>query len=149
MEYGIDIIDGIEVPQLVITEDFTIHGEHNGTVHVERGTLTIQGELNGTLDVQENAKVVIIGEQNGTVNTKYGTQITVHGEINGTTTIGNGSLLIIEEGGKLAGCLNNNGKLILRGVFGGPQNGNGKLVIEGNGYIKKPVIKNGISYYEW
>ena len=45
MKYGFDYIDGREVPQTVIEDDFTIQGKHNGTVHVENGTLTIQGEL--------------------------------------------------------------------------------------------------------
>ena len=42
MKYGFDYIDGREVPQTVIEDDFTIQGKHNGTVHVENGTLTIQ-----------------------------------------------------------------------------------------------------------
>ena len=52
MKYGFDYIDGRDVPQTVIEDDFTIQGKHDGTVHVENGTLTIQGELHGTLDVQ-------------------------------------------------------------------------------------------------
>jgi len=57
--------------------------------------------------------------------------------------------LVIEETGKLAGTLNNNGKVILRGVFGGARSGNGEFIVEGNGYIKQPVVRDGVSYYQW
>lgn len=50
MEYGCDYIDGVEIPQMVITDDYTIQDEHRGTVHVEN-ILTIRGVLQGTLDV--------------------------------------------------------------------------------------------------
>lgn len=123
MKYGFDYINGREVPQTVIEDDFTIQGKHNGTVHVENGTLTIQGELHGTLNVQSGAKAIIIGKQHGTV--------------------------IVEANGKLAGTLNNNGIVIVRGVFGGAQSGQGNLILEENGYIKQSVIKNGMKYYEW
>ncbi|AKA72048.1 hypothetical protein [Clostridium scatologenes] len=149
MKYGVDYIDGVEVPQLIVTDDFTIQGQHEGTVHVESGILTIQGQLDGTLDVQKGVKVFIIGKQNGTVSIESGAEVTVYGELNGTTTIDYGSAVIVEKGGKLAGNLNNNGQLIIRGVFGGAQSGNGKFIIEEGGQIKRPVIKNGISYYQW
>lgn len=149
MKYGVDYIDGVEVPQLVVTEDFIIQGMHNGTVHVESGVLTIQGELHGTLHVQNGTKVVIIGKQHGTVSVDSEAIVIVYGELHGTTTIDYGSIVIVEEGGKLAGSLINNGQLIVRGVFGGAQSGNGKLILEGNGHIKQPVIKNGISFYKW
>ena len=123
MKYGFDYINGREVPQTVIEDDFTIQGKHNGTVHVENGTLTIQGELHGTLNVQSGAKAIIIGKQHGTV--------------------------IVEANGKLAGTLNNNGIVIVKGAFGGAQSGQGNLILEENGYIKQPVIKNGMKYYEW
>lgn len=149
MKYGVDYIDGVEIPQLVVTEDFIIQGKHRGTVHIESGTLTIQGELHGTLDVQKGTKVVIIGEQHGTVSISSGAEVIVYGELHWTTTIDYGSIVIVEEGGKLVGTLINSGQIIVRGVFGGAQSGNGKLLLEGNGQIKQPVIKNGISYYQW
>jgi cytoskeletal protein CcmA (bactofilin family) len=148
-EYGYDYIGGKKVPQLVITEDYDLLGKHNGTIHVENGTLTINGKLNGTLDVQHAAKVIIIGKQNGSVNLESGALVIVHGEINGSTSLDANSNLVIEAGGKLAGSLANYGKVILRGVFGGARSGQGELVIEGNGYIKQPIIKDGISYYHW
>ena len=101
MKYGVDYIDGVEIPQLVVTEDFIIQGKHRGTVHIESGTLTIQGELHGTLDVQKGTKVVIIGEQHGTVSISSGAEVIVYGELHGTTTIDYGSIVIVEEGGKL------------------------------------------------
>lgn len=53
MKYKFDYIDNLKMPQMVIENDYTIRGTHEGTVHVENGTITILGELNGTLDVQQ------------------------------------------------------------------------------------------------
>ena len=149
MEYGFDYIDGVEVPQMVVKNDFAIQGSHSGTVHVENGTLTIYGELHGTLDVQRAASVIIIGKQHGTVSVKNNAKVTVIGELHGTTNVESLGTIVVEETGKLAGTLCNNGIVIVRGVFGGAQSGNGDLILEGNGYIKQPTIKNGMNYFEW
>jgi hypothetical protein len=37
----------------------------------------------------------------------------------------------------------------VRGVFGGARSGDGELILEGAGYIKEPVIRDGVHYYEW
>jgi len=148
-EYSYDYIDGKRVSPLIITSDFNLLGEHNGTIHVENGTLTISGELHGTLDVQSSARVIIIGKQNGTVSLESGASVVVYGQVNGTTNLNYNSSLVIEVGGKLAGTLVNNGKVIVRGAFGGAQSGQGELTVEGNGSIKQPIIKDGISYYQW
>ncbi|MMZ71105.1 hypothetical protein D1872_343510 [compost metagenome] len=58
-----------------------------------------------------------------------------------------GGLLIIEEEGKVISSLVNNGRVVLRGIFGGAHNGFGEFENEG-GIIKHPVIKNGMTYYE-
>jgi hypothetical protein len=148
-KYEFDHINGVEVPQLVITSDYNLLGEHRGTVYVENGILTIIGELHGSLDIQSAGKVIVMGKQHGTVSLENGVSVMVHGEIHGTTNLDYNSLLIIEEGGKLAGTLSNNGKVIVRGVFGGAQSGHGELILESLGCIKQPTIKDGISYYQW
>ena len=149
MKYGFDYIDGRDVPQTVIEDDFTIQGKHDGTVHVENGTLTIQGELHSTLDVQSGAKAIIIGKQYGTVSVANNAEIVIFGELHGTTNVSVHGTAVVEAHGKLAGTLSNNGTVIVRGVFGGAQSGHGELILEENGYIKQPVIKNGMNYYEW
>ena len=149
MKYGFDYIDGRDVPQTVIEDDFTIQGKHDGTVHVENGTLTIQGELHGPLDVQSGAKAIIIGKQYGTVSVANNAEIVIFGELHGTTNVSVHGTAVVEAHGKLAGTLSNNGTVIVRGVFGGAQSGHGELILEENGYIKQPVIKNGMNYYEW
>jgi len=149
LKYGFDRIDGRDVPQMVIDDDFTIHGKHSGTVHVERGTLTIQGELRGTLDVQSEAKVIIVGKQHDTVSVNDDAEVIVFGELHGTTNVSAYGTVIVEAHGKLAGTLHNNGVVIVKGVFGGAQSGNGNLILEENGYIKQPTVKDGINYYEW
>ena len=149
MKYGFDYIDGRDVPQTVIEDDFTIQGKHDGTVHVENGTLTIQGELHGTLDVQSGSKAIIIGIQYGTVSVANNGEIVLFGELHGTTNVSVHGTAVVEAHGKLAGTLSNNGTVIVRGVVGGAQSGHGELILEENGYIKHPVIKNGMNYYEW
>jgi len=149
MKYNDDCIDERLVSPLVVKEDYMLMGEHNGTIHVESGKFTLLGTLKGTLDIQECVIAEIIGKQMGTVSVDAGGCVTVQGAIEGTASLARGSKLVIEETGKLAGTLNNNGKVILRGVFGGARSGNGEFIIEGNGYIKQPVVRDGISYYQW
>ena len=93
--------------------------------------------------------MLINGSQHGTVSLGSGAKVTVNGSIHGTTTVESRSTLIVEAGGKLAGVLNNYGRVILRGVFGGPRYGDGEFIIEGQGHVKQPAIRDGISFYEW
>lgn len=149
MNFGFDYINGVEVPQMVIEDDYVLYNDHHGTVHVVNGTLTIKGELHGTLDVQSNSVAIILGEQHGTVAVANNAKVIVFGELHGTTAVSSDGMVIVEENGKMAGTLNNNGTVIIKGVFGGAQSGFGEIVLEGNGYIKQPVMRNGINYYEW
>lgn len=148
-KYDFDTIDGRLVPPLVITSDYAISGAHQGTVHVEAGCLDLRGVLKGTLVIHSNASAVVYGAQKGTVSLEAGARSTVHGVIQGTVTIARGASLVIEGTGRLAGTLANNGTVVLRGVFGGAQSGRGDMRIEGSGYIKQPVIQDGVSFYEW
>jgi hypothetical protein len=77
-----------------------------------------------------------------------GSDVTVTGAIEGTTSLEEGAVLVIAAGAKLAGSLTNRGLVILRGTFGGSESGAGELRLEG-GRIKQPVIRDGISHYEW
>ncbi len=147
MEY--DFIDGQKVPPTEITSDTHLVGVHRGTVKVLAGELILSGTLQGTLSVSRGASVLISGKQHGTVALGSGSNIVVTGSIHGTTVLEPNSNLIIEEGGKLAGTLQNDGVVIIRGAFGGARSGMGRFQVEGNGYIKEPVIKNGAHYYEW
>jgi len=143
-----DIIDGKRVPPTILTSDTIIDGVHQGTVRVERGILTISGELHGSLNVQRGTKVLIIGKQHGTVNVEENALVTVNGELNGTTNVAYGGTIKVEDTGRLAGSLNNQGTVIVQGVFGGAHSGN-DVILVGNGYIKQPIMKDGISYYSW
>lgn len=148
-KYEYDHINGRLVPPLVINSDHVLEGTHRGTVHVESGTLQLKGTLQGTLHVQEGAAVVITGTQQGTVAIAAAAAVTVFGAIQGTTTLERGATLIIEASGKLAGTLVNSGLVVLRGVFGGERVGSGQLRVEGDGYIKQPIVRDGVTYYEW
>jgi len=146
--YEHDNIGGRLVPPLIVTSDHTLQGTHQGTVHVESGTFHLRGILQGTLDVQSGANAIITGDQQGTVAIAAGASVTVLGAIHGTTSLRPGAKLIIEESGKLAGSLANDGVVVLRGVFGGMQMGGGDLRIEGTGFVKKPIIRDGVHYYD-
>jgi cytoskeletal protein CcmA (bactofilin family) len=144
-----DLIDGRKVPQLSIKEDYVLTGTHEGTVLVESGLFVLNGIIQGSLYIQSGVTANIFGSQQGTVTIGHSAKVIVTGAIEGSTTIEHGATLIIEASGRLAGALTNYGKVIIRGVFGGPQTGNGELKIEGNGYIKQPTVRDGITYYEW
>jgi len=144
-----DLIDGKEVPQLFLYKDYTLTGIHQGTINIMAGHFTLEGRLEGTLNIQSQQPSKITGVQAGSVSLISGAKIHVTGAIEGTTTVQQGAILIIEAGGKFAGTLSNNGKVIIRGVFGGLQDGNGELVVEGPGYIKQPKIIDGNYFYDW
>lgn len=101
------------------------------------------------LFAERGSKTIIIGSQHGTVSVASNAEVIIVGKLHGTSNVGSGGSIIIEENGQLAGSLNNNGIVIVRGVFGGAQSGNGELILEGNGHIKLPTVKNGVNYYEW
>jgi hypothetical protein len=147
--YGYDFIDGCKMPQLVVDADYTLVGNHQGTVHVERGTFTLQGTLQGSLDVHQKTTATIVGKQQGSVFVAPGAVIIVTGAIEGSTTIEQGGTVIVEAPGKLAGSLCNDGLLVVRGVFGGSQSGRGEVRLEGAGHVKEPRVVNGVSFYDW
>ena len=148
MKYEFDLIDGRRVPPLVISEDTNLRGAHNGSIHVEQGTLNISGKVNGSLDVQSGTRVLILGHHNGSIAIAENATVIVSGFQNGSIAISSGGNLIVEATGKSAGSLINQGQAIVRGAFGGSQEGNA-IMLEGTGYIKQPEIRNGICYYSW
>lgn len=148
MEYKFDNIDGVLVPPLVVTKDTSLRDIHNGSIHVENGTLSILGIVNGSLDVQSGAKVLVLGQQNGSIVIANDATVIISGLHNGSATVLSRGVLIVEPTGRLAGSLNNQGRVIVRGVFGGSQKGN-PVILEGSGSIKEPIIKDGTSYYSW
>lgn len=144
-----DTINGRQVPQLVIENDYTLTGTHEGTVRVKAGTFHLAGTIKGSLDIGSGVIATISGTQKGSVAVASDASLTVQGAIEGSTSLELGATVIIAPHGKLAGSLKNNGLVVVRGVFGGPQSGSGQLCLEGEGYIKQPRLVNGAYYYEW
>lgn len=95
------------------------------------------------------AKVEVLGEQSGSAYIATRAEAIVRDIMSGSTTISDESTIIVEEGGRLSGSLRNEGTFIIRGVFGGMCSGDGEIIIESKGYIKEPVIRNGMTYYQW
>lgn len=147
--YPNDNIDGLEVAPLVITADYVLTSDHVGTVHVEDGHLDLRGRIDGTLVLHPGVRATIAGTQAGTLSVQRTVEVVVTGAIEGTTDVADGATIVIEAAGKMAGTLNNRGRVIVRGVFGGSRSGSGQLVFEGAGYEKQPVIRDGIRFYEW
>jgi cytoskeletal protein CcmA (bactofilin family) len=148
-EDSYDWIDGRMVPQLVIDRDHVMIGTHAGTVRVRAGRFTLAGTIQGTLEIQRGLIANVAGTQQGTVSVGDASTVTVTGAIEGTATVARGGTLVVEPGGKLAGTLHNDGLVIVRGVFGGAQSGTGKLCLEGQGWIKEPIMRDGVACYEW
>jgi len=147
--YPNDLIGGEIVPPLVIRDEYVITGNHKGTIYVESGVLNIDGSHEGTVNLLPGAAMRIKGEQYGTVNIGPGASVVVFGILDGTVNIQKDGSLTVEEGGKFAGNLFNDGVMCLRGVYGGFVNGDGKIKVEGKGEIKKPVIRDRIIYFDW
>lgn len=147
--YSNDIIDGRELPPLVITGDQVLAGVHIGTVHVQAGALNLVGTIRGTLILHPRTRAVISGTQAGTISIGAGSTVIVTGAIEGTTHVEPHSTVVIEPGAKLAGSLHNDGLVVLRGVFGGARSGAGELRIEDQGRIKMPRVEGNVHYYDW
>lgn len=148
-EYGVDYIDDEERPRLIVAGDYALAGVHQGGVHVEAGRFLLEGVLQGSLDIQTGAEAIIRGTLQGSASVASGSRVVVTGSIEGSASVARNGTLIIESGGKLAGSLTNYGDVIVRGVFGGVATGDCALRLEGTGYIKQPVIRDGTNVYEW
>ncbi len=144
-----DIIDGRRVPGTVITSDQIITDTHNGSVHVVGCELVISGTLNGSLKVSDGGVVRVLGTHNGSTLVGSRCQLDIAGSCNGSTNIQSGATVLVEPAGRLAGSMLNDGTLVIWGVFGGAYQGHGIRTLEGNGHIKQPVIRDGITFYEW
>lgn len=66
--YENDLIDGREVPPLVVTSGYVLTGIHDGTIQVEAGLLEVEGTLRGTLNVYPGAFARMRGRQQRTVH---------------------------------------------------------------------------------
>lgn len=145
----VNVINGREVPSLIVTTDYAQIGTHKGAIVVERGHTTIHGKLQGSLHVEPDLKATVIGTVQGSVHVAARSTVVVYGAIEGSASVSEGATLIIVAGAKHAGSISNDGIYILRGAFGGSQSGSVPLILEGNGYIKQPIIKDGMNCYEW
>ena len=148
-EYPCDWVDGQRVPPLVVTEDHVLTGLHQGSVHVERGLFILSGVVQGSLHVHSGASAKIRGVQQGSVQVDDGCSIEIAGAVEGAMHVEPGGRVDVEASGKLAGSLYNDGLVVLLGVFGGPVTGSGEMRIEGNGHVKQPTIRDGVSFYDW
>lgn len=146
---GYDIIDGKRVPGKILTENQTLLGTHQGSITVRNCTLVISGALHGSLSVEGGGNVLIEGTHKGSTSVSEKSLIKIFGKCQGSMNIGPFSQVVIQPSGMLQGSINNNGKMIIRGVFGGACSGRGETSVEGNGYIKQPRIENGVHYYDW
>ena len=144
-----DVVDGQKVPQKEIRGNETIHGMYQGSVNVIEGQLTILGILQGSLHVSTGTKVIVIGKHQGPVSVESGALVIVEGGLQGSSHIHPDATIIVEPTGHLCGSLNNQGVLVVRGMFGGAKSGNGVIHLEGQGFIKQPRIENGVHYYDF
>lgn len=134
----------------IITGDEAMHEKHRGSVIVEgTGHLTLWGCVQGSLSVEVDGQVTIHGKQQGSVSVDERGRVVVTGAIDGSVYVSPGAVVVVEQGGRLAGSLHNDGLVIVRGAFGGSQSGAGELRLEGSGYVKAPVIRDGASFYSW
>lgn len=142
--------DGSHFEQLVVTGHDVMRGDYHGGVCVEiESSLDLLGELHGSLRLHEGALAVISGHHHGSLHVEPRAEVRVTGRHNGSLHVEPGGVATIEVGGRVAGSMQNDGLVILRGAFGGSQSGRGDLRIEGNGHLKQPTTRGGVNYYDW
>ena len=143
--------EGGDTPPLIVSSNQTLSKDFEGSVLVKAGHFVLAKDvtISGNLSVQRGASASIEGTQSGSVDVERGAALEVMGDIEGSVSISEGSSVIIQPSGKLAGSLENDGSLVIRGVFGGSQTGSGKVSLEGHGHIKKPTIEDGMNVYRW
>lgn len=136
-------MDEENLPTLIIRNDYVLAGLYHGSVQVEAGICTIIGTLQGQLTIFSGATVHINGLLQGNMHVYATAKVIVMGSVQGNTRIDSGSTLTIEETGSLEGLLLNDGEVIIRGIISGGQVGNGNLLLEGKGYIKTSLYRDG------
>lgn len=144
-----DIINGRGVPPTIVNADYVQTGTHQGSFLVRAGVFLLRGVVQGSLAIERDSNATILGKLQGSVSLEPGATVIVQGAIEGSASVCAGAQLIIENGGKLAGSLHNEGEVVVRGAFGGSTSGSRQLRLEGDGYVKQPVTRDGANYYEW
>lgn len=134
---------------LTFTTDGTLGGLHQGSVRVEAGSLVVSGTLQGSLSLAVGASATISGHQQGSVHLSPRCEVIVTGRLDGSVHVEPEATVIIAAGGRHAGSLHNDGTVIVRGVFGGSRTGAGEFRLEDEGWVKAPVMRDGVNYYEW
>lgn len=126
-----------------------ISGTVRESVDIEAPTV-IDGIVQASVAIRGRVEVTLRGTIQGSTSVGPGSRLIIAGAQEGTVAIDAGAEVIVEEGGKLAGSLRNDGRVILRGVFGGSCTGAGILEIEGPGWIKPPdEVRDGAQVYHW
>lgn len=142
-----------EVPTLVVEEDETLRGEHNGPVCVHKGTLIIArgASHNGSLAVQSDAHVSVLGVHNGSLTISSSGSAEVVGAQNGSTHVGDSGLLRVSAGGRLAGSLTVAGRVENAGARGGSvAELGGELVDLPGSSVRHPERSaNGALIFRW
>jgi hypothetical protein len=125
-------ITGMIQQSVEIGEDAIIDGVIQGAVAIHSGTVLVRGTIQGSTDLGSGADLRISGALEGSVHNAPDAQLTV------------------EVGGKLAGSLHNDGRVVIRGVFGGQRRGDGTFELEGDGWVKPPdEVRDGTYIYRW
>jgi hypothetical protein len=125
-----------------------ITGTVRESVEIYEDTV-IDGVIQATVSIAAPAVVTLRGKIQGTATLASGSRLVISGALEGTVSVAPGAEVFVEQGGKLAGSLHNDGDVVLRGVFGN-QSGSQTLRIEDQGWIKPPdEIRDGNPVYYW
>jgi cytoskeletal protein CcmA (bactofilin family) len=103
---------------------------HQGSVHVNAGTLRVTGTLQGSLHVAPGARALVLGVAQGSIHVEPG------GEV------------IVEGGGHISGSAFIDGRLTVRGAQSGPISGAGEVSFEPGSRRARPV-QIGPNAYDW
>ncbi len=121
-----------------------------GTIEVEAGaTLRVVGDQHGTVHLHSDSQLVVTGQIHGTLHLAPGSSALIEGAQHGTVHVSRGSLVEVAPGGILAGTLHIDGLVRNGGTRGGAVRGSGELGDLPGSSVKRPVTRDGVSYYQW
>lgn len=146
---GDEWVDGVLVPQQLITDDETMT-DHRGSVRVQSGrALVITGVHQGSLHLDPNAWLYLEGSHQGSLHVASGAVANVSGTQQGSTHVAAGGEVRISPTGALQGSLQVEGTLYNAGRRGGSETGQGQITDLPSGRVIPAQYRNGVTYYDW
>ena len=139
----------LEPAELIINEDASITGMHNGSVAVNDAELSVRGMLNGSVRVTGGRVVVErAGMVNGSMALHGGAVVEVRGGLYGSVHVEEGSHLLVASGATVAGAMHNSGQVTVEGRIAGTHSGRPVEMLPGSRRVAPRISPDGVHHYD-